>query len=183
MQIRMMRISKHGTIIITLAASSALLAQSADAPVKSQHRFAVPDVRQIVDSSIAATQRHWQARLHYTYVEHDESRRRDLAGLVKSEDVDVSKTILVNGVPFELLVERNGRPPSAEEERNDGREAECREQDRRRVPTEQLEHRLDAEIRCGRTHGEHRPDAEVEMLVLALPISEQFRARARRDSE
>ena len=117
MQIRMMRISKHGTIIITLAASSALLAQSADAPVKSQHRFAVPDVRQIVDSSIAATQRHWQARLHYTYVEHDESRRRDLAGHVKSEDVDVSKTILVNGVPFELLVERNGRPPSAEEER------------------------------------------------------------------
>ncbi len=24
----------------------------------------------------AATQRHWQARLHYTYLERDESRRR-----------------------------------------------------------------------------------------------------------
>ena len=46
-----------------------------------------------------------------------EDRRRDLDGRVKSEDVDVSRTILVNGVPFEQLVERNGRPPSAEEER------------------------------------------------------------------
>jgi hypothetical protein len=36
---------------------------------------------------------------------------------VKSKDVDVSRTILVNGVPFEQLIERNGRPPSAEEER------------------------------------------------------------------
>ena len=100
-----------------LAASSALFAQSDDFPVKSQNHSSVPDVRQIVESSIAATQRHWQARLHYTYMERDESRRRDLAGRVKSEDVDVSRTILVNGVPFEQLVERNGQPPSAEEER------------------------------------------------------------------
>jgi hypothetical protein len=34
---------------------------------------------------------------------------------VKSEDVDISRTILVNGVPFEQLVERNGRSPSADE--------------------------------------------------------------------
>jgi len=117
MQVRMLRIGKHGSGIITLAASFALFAQNVDSPVQSQNRSGVPDVRQIVDSSIAVTQRHWQARLHYTYVEHDESRRRDLAGQVRSEDVDVSKTILVNGVPFELLVERNGRPPSAEEAR------------------------------------------------------------------
>ena len=70
-----------------------------------------------MESSIAATQRHWQARLHYTYLERDESRRRDPAGHVKSEDVDVTRTILVDGVPFEQIVERNGRPPSAEEER------------------------------------------------------------------
>ena len=113
----MMRISEHGNVIIMLAASFALFAQSDHLPVKSQHPSSVPDVRQIVASSIAATQRHWQARLHYTYMERDESRRRDLAGRVKAEDVDVSRTILVNGIPYELLVERNGRPPSAEEER------------------------------------------------------------------
>ena len=99
----------HRNVIIMLAAS-ALFAQSDDFPVKSQNHSSVPDVRQIVESSIAATQRHWQARLHYTYVERDEGRRRDSAGRVKSEDVDVSRTILVNGVPFEQLVERNGRP-------------------------------------------------------------------------
>jgi hypothetical protein len=71
-----------------------------------------------VASSIAVTQRHWQARLHYTYIERDEDRRRDSDGRVTSEHVNVSRTILVNGVPFEQFVEHDGRrPPSAQEER------------------------------------------------------------------
>src|SRR6202049_2227898 len=110
----MMRI---GNIIAILAASSALFAQSDDFSVRSQNHLSVPHVREIVESSIAATQRHWQARLQCTYMERDESLRRYLDGRVKSEDVDVSRTILVNGVPYEQLVERNGRPPSAEDER------------------------------------------------------------------
>ena len=117
MRIRMMWISGHRSVIILLAASSALFAQSNDFLVKSQSNSNVPDVRQIVESSIAATQRSWQGRLRYTYVERDEDRRLDSEGRVKSEDVDVSRMILVNGVPFEQLVERNGQPPSAGEER------------------------------------------------------------------
>lgn len=35
---------------------------------------------------------------------------------MESENVDVSRTILVNGIQFEQLVERNGRPPSAIDE-------------------------------------------------------------------
>ncbi len=112
-----MRISEHGKVIVMLTAAAALLARIDQPPVKSQNQSSVPDVRQIVESSIAATERHWQARLHYTYVERDEDRRRDSEGRVKSEDVDVSRTILVNGVPFEQLVEHNGQPPSAEEQR------------------------------------------------------------------
>jgi hypothetical protein len=115
----MLRISEHGNVIILLAASSALFTQGDDFPVKSQNRSSVPDVRQIVESSIAATQRHWQTRLQYTYVERDEDRRLDSEGRLKSEEVDVSRTILVNGIPFEELVERNGQPPSAEEERKE----------------------------------------------------------------
>src|SRR5579872_7282636 len=113
----MMRIIEHGNVIIMLAALAALFAQSDDFPVKSQNHSSVPDVRQIVESSIAATRRSWQARLQYSYVERDEDRRLDSEGRVKSEDVSVSRTILVNGVPFEQLMERNGRPPSAEEKR------------------------------------------------------------------
>ncbi len=70
-----------------------------------------------MESSIEATQRQWQARLHYTYLERDENLRRDSAGRVKSEEVDVSRTILVDGVPFDEVVEHNGRPPSSGEER------------------------------------------------------------------
>lgn len=113
----MMRITGHRTVIIMLAASFTLFAQSD--PVKSRDHSSVPDVRQIVESSIAATQRHWRARLHSTYVERDEDKRLDLAGRLKSEDVDVSRTILVNGVPFDQLVERNGQPLSVEEERKE----------------------------------------------------------------
>ena len=94
-----------------------LFAQGEPSLVKSQDRSSAPDARQIMEASIAATQRDWKARLHYSYIERDEDRRRDLAGHVKSEDVEVSKTTLVNGVPFEQLVERNGHPPSAEQER------------------------------------------------------------------
>ena len=94
-----------------------LFAQGDTSPVKSQDRSSTPDARRIMEASIAATQRAWKARLHYTYMERDEDRRLDLAGHVKSENVEVSKTILVNGVPFEQLVERNGHPPSAAQER------------------------------------------------------------------
>ncbi len=106
-----MQISERGKVVIVLAA----LAFHFQA--QGQDQTGVPDARQIMESSIAATQQHWQVRLRYTYFKRDESRRRDLAGRVKSEDINLSKTILVDGVPFEQLVERNGQPPSAEEER------------------------------------------------------------------
>jgi len=106
-----------GSVVLLLVASSSLFGQGSGAALPPPILSSVPDVRQIVLASIAATERHWQTRLRYTYLERDESRRRDLAGHLKSEDVDVSRTILVNGIPIEQLVERNGRPPSAEEQR------------------------------------------------------------------
>jgi len=115
----MIKIRALRNVIIVLLVPSALLAQSDNGRVKAQIDFSVPDVRQIVESSIAATQRHWQARLHSTYLERDENRRLDTVGRVKSEEVDISRTILVNGVPFEQLVERNGKRPSVEEERKE----------------------------------------------------------------
>ena len=109
--------NRPGRLILVLWTLPAFLAQGEDSPVNSQKRSSAPDVRQIVESSIAATQRHWQARLRYTYVERDEDRRLDPAGRVMSKAVDLSRTILVNGVPFEQMVERNGQPLSVEEER------------------------------------------------------------------
>jgi hypothetical protein len=103
--------------VTLLMAFAVLFVRDGTVAVNAQNPSGVPDVRQLVESSLAATRRHWQARRHYTYLERAESRRRDMDGRVKSEDVEISRTTLVNDTPFEQLVERNGQPPSAREER------------------------------------------------------------------
>ena len=124
------------TLWSMLAVSAALFAQDDDPAIKSQDHSRVAAARQIMESSIAVTQRNWQTRLRYTYTERDEDRRRDSDGRVRSEDVDVSRTILVDGVPFEQLVERNGRPPSAEEGR---KQKEKLDKLRRETPEQRAE--------------------------------------------
>jgi hypothetical protein len=108
--------------LVMLAASAALFAQGAgNSPDKLQNHASTLDARQIVGLSVAATERSWQARDYYTYMERDEDRRLDSLGKVKSENVDVTRMILVNGARFEQLVEHNGQIPSAkEQEKSDG---------------------------------------------------------------
>ena len=108
--------SRMAMLLVMFAASAALFAQSSG-PEKPQNHASVLDARQIVSPSVAATQRSWQARDHYTYMERDEDRRLDARGLVKSENIDVTRMILVNGARFEELMERNGQLPSAEQQR------------------------------------------------------------------
>lgn len=75
------------------------------------------DAREIARSSIAATERNWCARIHYNYIERDETHRLGPDGRMQSQDVSLSKIITFDGVPFEQLMEHNGRPPSPEEKR------------------------------------------------------------------
>jgi hypothetical protein len=104
--------------LLMLAASAALFAQSAgSSPDKLQNLAGALDARQIVGLSVTATERSWQARDHYTYVERDEDRRLDSLGQVKSEDVDVTRMTLVNGARFEQLMEHNGQHPTAKEQK------------------------------------------------------------------
>jgi hypothetical protein len=102
--------------LTVFAASTALLAQHME-PSTPPNLAPGLDARQIVLLSIAATQRSWQARDHYTYTERDENRRLDSLGKVISETVDVTSKNLVNGARFDRLVERNGQPPSPSEQR------------------------------------------------------------------
>jgi len=103
-------------LLVMAAASTALFAQSSG-PDTPQNHASVLDAGQIVGPSIAATERSWQARGRYTYTERDEDRRLNSLGQVKSENVDVSRMILVNGARFEQLMEHNGQLPSAKEQR------------------------------------------------------------------
>jgi len=83
-------------LLVMIAASTTLLAQDSGSS-KPQNYASVEDVRQIVGQSVAATERSWQARDHYIYMERDEDRRLDSFGQVKSENIDVTRMITVNG--------------------------------------------------------------------------------------
>ena len=115
--------SRIGTLLVVIAASSAVFAQDSG-PDEHQSHASVLDARQIVGQSVAATERSWQARNHYVYMERDEDRRLDSLGQVKSENVDVTRMILVNGARFEQLMEHNGQLPSAMEQKKSNEDLE-----------------------------------------------------------
>ncbi len=106
-----------------VAASVALFAQTNE-PEKPPIQASVLDARQIVVQSLAATERSWQARDHYTFIERDQDRRLDSLGQLKSENVEVTRMILVNGIHFEQLMERNGKLPSAAEQKKSDKDLE-----------------------------------------------------------
>jgi hypothetical protein len=103
-------------LLLMIAASTVLVAQTSG-PDASQNQASVADARQVMIPSVLATQRSWQARDHYTYVERNEDRRLNSLGQVKSESVDVSRMMVINGARFEQLLEHNGLPPSAKEQK------------------------------------------------------------------
>jgi hypothetical protein len=110
--------SRMAIFLAMFAAPGVLFAQSGGSSLdKPQNHASVLDTRQIVGQSVAATERSWQARDHYLYLERDEDRRLNSLGQVKSENVDVTSMILVNGARFEQLMEHNGQLPSAAEQR------------------------------------------------------------------
>lgn len=112
-----------GTLLVAVAASSALFAQNKGSD-KPQNQANVLDARQIVGQSLAVAEHSWQARNDYVYMERDEDRRLDSAGKVQSQNVDVTKMTLVNGIRFEQLMEHNGQLPSAEEQKKRDQELE-----------------------------------------------------------
>jgi hypothetical protein len=147
-----------GDSLILLAAVLALFVQGSNSTIKPQNSADMPDVRRIVESSIAATQHDWQTRIHYTYTERDRNRRLDAEGNLTSEDVDLSKCIQVDGVPFDVLVERNGQPPPAEEQR------------KQKANLDKLK-RSTAEQRAERVRRQQEDDSS---LVLELPKAFDF---------
>jgi hypothetical protein len=106
------------TIFAALGVSSPLLAQAAANPtLNSEQNPSSLGARQIVELSVAATERNWYARDHYTFTERDDDRRLDSHGSLKSEDASVTQMIVVNGAHLQQIVEHNGRPPSAAEQK------------------------------------------------------------------
>ena len=103
-------------LLLMIAASAALLAQSSGPETTPKHA-SVLDAREVVLPSVLATERSWAMRDHYTYVERDDDRRLNSVGQVKSETVDVTRMMVVNGARFEQLLEHNGQLPTAKEQK------------------------------------------------------------------
>ncbi len=118
-----MEIQTNSTAIlaVVLAASATLFAQNT-APTQVQTPATSLNAREIISLSVAATERSWRARDHYNYLERDEDRRVDPLGQVKTENISLTRMIVVNNSRFEQLVEQNGQPPSAEEGRRQDEE-------------------------------------------------------------
>jgi hypothetical protein len=110
-------------LLLTMAASTALLGQSSG-PDIPQNQTSVVDARNVVVPSVLATERSWAKRDHYTYTERDEDRRLNAVGQVKSESIDVTRMILVNGARFEQLLEHNGQLPSVKEQKRSDEDLE-----------------------------------------------------------
>jgi hypothetical protein len=109
--------SSMHAILVTLAASSAVFAQSMGrSPAQFQNDESVVEAREIMALSVAATERSCRARDQYTYMERDEDRRLDSRGHVKTENTNLSRIVVVHGASFEQLVEHNGQAPSAREQ-------------------------------------------------------------------
>jgi hypothetical protein len=116
------RIVMFSTVLLS---SAPLLAQTGGSPPdKPLHPAGVLNARQVMSASIAATEHSWQARGYYSYTERDENRRLDARGQVKSDDVDIFRMTLVDGVRFRQLVEHNGQPSSIEDRRKQDEELE-----------------------------------------------------------
>src|SRR5271163_1903090 len=120
---RILTKSRIGALLIVVSASSALFAQNKGSD-KPQTQPIVLDARQIVGQSLVAAELSWQARNANIYIERDEDRRLDSTGQVQSQNVDVTRMTLVNGIRFEQLMEHNGQIPSAEDQKKSDQDLE-----------------------------------------------------------
>jgi hypothetical protein len=108
--------SGSGILCFLFTASPALFAQIIG-PVQGQKQAVAMDARKIMSLSVQATERSWEARDHYTYTVKDEDQRLDSQGHVKSQEINITKMIMVDGAHFDQLVEHDGQFPSAWDQR------------------------------------------------------------------
>jgi hypothetical protein len=80
------------------------------------------DAREIVRKSLELDQVNWQRRADYTWVMQTRERRFDARHQVTSEHQEALETIVLDGQPYERLVERDHKPlPESEQKKEQER--------------------------------------------------------------
>jgi hypothetical protein len=95
------------------------------------------DAREIVRKSVELDQANWLRMKDYTWIAKETERHLDSAGQVKSEDTRAWETVVLYGEPHRRMLEQNGRPLSASEQR--------REQEKLDKAVAKLERETDAQ--------------------------------------
>src|SRR3984885_696665 len=130
--------AKH--LAVLLAAAGALCAQ---------------DATVIVRKSVELDQSNWQRMKDYTWIARQTERSLDSSGRVKSEKTDEWETVVIYGEPHHRMLERDGKPLSAPDQRKEQakldqvvakREQETAEQRARREADYEKEREKDREF-------------------------------------
>ena len=74
------------------------------------------DPREIVRKSVELDQANWLRMKDYTWIARETERHLDSRGQVKSKDSQAWETTILYGEPHRRMLERNGKPLSAEEQ-------------------------------------------------------------------
>ena len=79
-------------------------------------RAARSDARDIVRKSVELDQSNWQRMKDYTWIARQTDRLLDSSGQVKSQKTEKWETVVVYGEPHHRMLERNGKPLSAQDQ-------------------------------------------------------------------
>ncbi len=77
------------------------------------------DALQIVRKSVELDQSNWQRMKDYTWIARVTDRLRDSSGQVKSQKTEEWETVVIYGEPHHRMLERDGKPLSAEDQRKE----------------------------------------------------------------
>jgi hypothetical protein len=77
------------------------------------------DAREIVRKSVELDQANWLRMKDYTWIAKETELHLDSAGQVKSQDTKMWETVVLYGEPHRRMLEQNGRPLSASEQRRE----------------------------------------------------------------
>jgi len=77
------------------------------------------DARAIVARSVELDQSNWERMKDYTWIARQTDRLLDAKGQVKSVRSEQWETLVIDGQPYHRMLERNGKPLSAEEKQKE----------------------------------------------------------------
>jgi len=100
------------------------------------------DAREIVRKSVELDQANWLRMKDYTWVAHNTERHLDSKGKTKAVKSEAWETVVLSGEPHRRMIERDGKPLPADEQRKQQEKMDKAVAKLERETPEQREHRL-----------------------------------------